>query len=183
MVLVAAVAVASGLGACGNTTHNRHADNEGIYVDVNGLKYQVQLSRQLNTYSAEDSAYVDGLSAAQQKLTPQQAWFGVFVLVLNTTGRSHAAATTYFITDTQGTIYQPTSLPSTNPFAYRAATIAPHEQIPVRDSVADTSPTNGALLLFRIPITAYDNRPLVFHILDPTDPRSDSKAATVELDV
>lgn len=181
-VLLAAAVSATGLAACGDTKHNRHASNEGIYVDLGSLKYQVQLSRQLNTYSAEDSAYVAGLGPADKKLSPTQAWFAVFMLVVNKSGRAHAAATpaNYFITDTAGGVYRPTPIAGENPFAYRATTLPAHSQLPVQDSLAFDGPTQGVVLLFKIPITTYDNRPLILHIQDPADPK---QLATVELDV
>jgi hypothetical protein len=181
-VLVAAAASATGLAACGDTTNNRHADNEGIYVDLGKLKYQVQLSRQLNTFSAEDSAYVAGLSPVDKKLDPQQAWFAVFMLVVNKTGKAEPTATPtdYFITDTQARVYKPLANPGDNPFVYRAATLPGHTQLPSQDSMAYDGPTQGAVLLFKVPIATYDNRPLILHIQDPRDPR---QLASVELDV
>ncbi|MGI8802798.1 MAG: hypothetical protein ACR2KV_11590 [Solirubrobacteraceae bacterium] len=177
-VAVCAVAL---LGACGgDTTNNRHASNEGIYVDLGSLKYQVQLSRQLNPYDTEDASYLIGMNPADAKLTPKQAWFGVFMLAVNKHGKAYPAAHGFYITDTQGLTYRPTPVPGANPFAYHGALIPPDEQLPAKGSAADNGPTQGLVLLFKVPLAAFDNRPLVLHITDPSDVKSE---ATVELDV
>ena len=74
----------------------------------------------------------------------------------------------------------PVALPTTNLYAYRPLTVPAGGQIPIKDSTAYYSPTQAALLLFRIPVTEFDNRPLTLTLTDPTDP---SKTATVTLDV
>src|ERR1700716_868005 len=86
LVLLAAVA----LGACGDShtkvTTGTYAGESGAnapYLDVGPLVYEVQLSRQLNPYDVEDSAYLQGLSATQQKLATGQEWFAVFMQVFN----------------------------------------------------------------------------------------------------
>ncbi len=179
--IVLAACLAALLGACGgDTTNNRTASNEGVYVDVGHLKYQVQLSRELNPYDLEDSSYLLGLAPADAKLTPQEAWFGVFMLALNKHDQAYMAAHTFYVTDTQGLSYKPTPVPGPNPFAYHAVLIAGHEQLPLKGSTADLGPTNGQVLLFKVPLTAFDNRPLVLHIVDPADAKSQ---ATVDLDV
>ena len=178
-LLLAAVA----LSACGDTTHNRVADNEGIYVDVGALKYQVQLSRELNPYDTEDSTYLQGLAPADATLTPTQAWFGVFMQVFNKTSHSQQPASQFYITDTQGIVYWPTPVPASNPFGYAAATIPPHSQIPSLDSAAYSGPTQGAALVFKMTIASFEDRPLVLHIIDPQQPQNSKIAATVQLDV
>jgi len=178
--LISAAACAAALSACGDTTHNRHASSTGIYVDLGTLKYQVQLSRELNPYDQEDLAYLAGLAAADKALSPDQAWFGVFMLVFNKHGHAAPAASNYYLTDTQGGVYRPTPVAATNPFAYRPVAVQPHDQLPALGSLAASSPTAGAVLLFKIPLTAFDNRPLILHIGDPSDAHTQ---ATVELDV
>ena len=72
----------------------KSADSEAIYVNVGQLKYQVQFSRELNPYDTEDASYLEGLSPATAALTPAQAWFGVFMLVLNEHGTPSRQPTT-----------------------------------------------------------------------------------------
>ncbi len=179
--LVIAVCAAAILSACGgDTTNNLHASNEGVYVDLGHLKYQVQLSRQLNPYDAEDSSYLLGLTAADAALTPAQTWFGVFVVAFNKHTQSYPAARGFYITDTQGLTYRPTPVPGANPFAYHNTVVPGQDQLPAKGTAADNGPTNGLVLLFKIPLTSFDNRPLVLHITDPSDAKTE---ATVELDV
>jgi len=170
------------LSACTSrdTTNNRHASNEGVYVDLGHVKYQVQLSRQLNPFDAEDSSYLLGLNPADAPLGSANTWFGVFVIAVNKQGQSYPAAHAFTISDTQGVIYKPTPVPGPNPFAYHASVIPPHTQLPERGSAADNGPTQGLALLFKIPLASFDNRPLVLHIADPGDANSE---ATVDLDV
>ena len=55
------MALAVGLAACGQTSQPSSAENDGVYVDAGPITYQLQVSRQLNQYAAEDSQYLAGL--------------------------------------------------------------------------------------------------------------------------
>jgi hypothetical protein len=179
-ILIAACAAVL-LAACGgDTTDNRHASNEGVYVDLGHLKYQVQLSRQLNPYDAEDSAYLVGLTPTDQALSAADTWFGVFMLAVNKQGQSYPSAHGFYITDTQGLTYRPAAVPGANTFAYHGTVVPAHDQLPAKGSAADNGPTQGLVLLFKVPLASFDNRPLMLHITDPGNPKSE---ATVELDV
>ncbi|MEA2297559.1 MAG: hypothetical protein QOF77_495 [Solirubrobacteraceae bacterium] len=181
IILIAIVACAALVAACGgDTTNNRHASNEGVYVDLGHLKYQVELSRQLNPYDGEDSSYLLGLAPADQSLGAADTWFGVFMLAVNKHDQAYPAAHGFYITDTQGITYRPTPVPGANPFAYHGTVIPPHDQLPAQGSAADNGPTQGLVLLFKVPLASFDNRPLVLHITDPSNAKSE---ATVELDV
>lgn len=168
------------LSACGggDTKHNLRADNEGVYVDVGQLKYQVQLSRELNQFDNEDSSYLAGLAPTVKAIGADQDWFGVFLLVVNKSGQSRAAAGNIYITDTQGKVYRPTAPSADNPFAYRQATVPAHDAIPTQGSAASNGPTQGAVQLYKLPVTSFDNRPLVLHIVGAAGDK-----AEVQLDV
>jgi len=180
LLLIVLAACGVMLSACGYVAGVKKADSEAIYVDLGQLKYQVQFSRQLNPYDIEDSAYLQGLSPAAVKLTPAQAWFGIFVLVLNEHGQPYQASHGFYVTDTAGGVYRPTPVTGANPFAYHSVMVAPYAELPPVGSVAALGPTSGAALLFKVPLTSFDNRPLVLHIVDPTNPHGE---ATVDLDV
>jgi hypothetical protein len=180
LLLIVLAVCAVSLSACGYVADVKSADSEAIYVNVGQLKYQVQFSRELNPYDTEDSAYLEGLSPATVALTPAQAWFGVFMLVLNEHGQQYQAAYDYYMTDTEGDVYRPTPVPGENPFAYHSVMVPPYGQLPLVGSLAADGPTSGAALLFKIPLTAFDNRPLVLHIVDPANKHSE---AIVDLDV
>jgi hypothetical protein len=55
-------------------------------------------------------------------------------------------------------------LPPTNVFAYRARPLEKGDCIPASGSAASTAPTSGALLVFRLPVAATENRPLELSI-------------------
>jgi hypothetical protein len=183
LVLLAALT----LGACGDShtkvTTGTYAGESGAnapYLDVGPLVYEVQLSRQLNPYDTEDSAYLQGLPAAEQKLLPGQEWFAVFLQVYNNGSRALPAATELTVTDTQGNRYTPIAPGPTNDFAYRAGTVPGKGRLPVADTVAADGTTQGALLLFKIQVVSLDNRPLKLTIVAPGDA---AERASAELDV
>jgi hypothetical protein len=68
------------------------------------------------------------------------------------------------IEDSRGSKFEPIVLPASNVFAYRARPLAKGDCIPASGSAASTSPTGGALLVFRLPVAATENRPLELSI-------------------
>ena len=184
---VLAVLAALALGACGDShtkvTTGTYAGESGAqapYLNVGPLVYEVQISRELNPYSVEDSAYLQGLTPAQRKLEPGQEWFAVFIQVYNNSSRTHLAANRFTITDTQNNLYVPIVPAVTNQFAYRGGLVPPNSRLPIPDSVAANGTTQGALLLYKIEIVSLDNRPLEFKIFDPSNA---FESASAELDV
>jgi hypothetical protein len=175
------------LAACGDShskvttgTYAGESGQNAPYLDVGPLKYEVQLSRELNPTNNEDSAYLQGLSESERKLEPGQEWFGVFIQVYNDTNNQLPSANELTITDTQGNTYTPIAPGSSNPYAYRAGALPAKGQIPIPDTTAALGPTQGALLLYKIQVVSLDNRPLELKIVDPEDP---SETASAELDV
>ena len=63
---------------------------------------------------------------------------------------------------------------------HRGGTVPGHGRLPQLDTIAAAGPTQGALLLFKIQTVSLDNRPLTFHVVDPTDA---AQTASAELDV
>ncbi len=187
LLAVLALFAALALGACGGShtkvttgTYAGESGKNAPYLNVGPLIYEVQLSRQLNPYNAEEATYLQGLSPAERQLAPGQEWFGVFLQVYNNTSRTLPAATGLTITDTQDNSYTPVVPDSTNEFAYRGGLIPAKSQLPEPASVAASGPTQGALLLYKIQVVSLDNRPLELKIVDPTD---SSQSASAELDV
>jgi hypothetical protein len=183
LVLLATVA----LGACGDShtkvstgTYAGESGQNAPYLDVGPLVYEVQLSRELNPNDEEDAQYLQGLSAEQRKLEPGQEWFGVFMQVYNNSSQPLTAATDVSIADTQENSYIPIFPASSNPYIYKAGTVAAKEHLPIADSIAFEGPTQGALLLFKIKTVSLDNRPLTIKIVAPDDA---AQSATAELDV
>ena len=178
---LAVVALALAASACGNkTAETLHGSTEGSYLDLGDLKYQVQISRILNPASVEDQAYLVGLNAGQRRLPAGQQWFGIFMRVENDGKKAGRAATDYSIVDTQNNRFRPIQLAPQNVFAYRGGTLAPKAVLPSPDSPAGQGTIQGSLLLFKIPVVNFENRPLELDIRSADVP---GKTANVDLDV
>lgn len=164
LVLLAVLLAGLTLNACGNADEpTSEGDTEAVYLDLGGLQYQVQISRQLNPYDVEDSSYVQG---APDAVPPgrDDTWFGVFMRVYNPTDTPHEATSEFEIHDTQGNVYRPTPLPDTNVFRYQPALLGNGAMIPTPGSAAFNNPIRGGLLLFRVKIDSFENRPLTLII-------------------
>jgi hypothetical protein len=179
LAVALAVTLVVGASGCGVKSNPLRSDTEGNYLRVGHLKYQVQLSRQLNAADPEDSEYLRGLTPADQALAPNQAWFAVWMRVENPSPQPRDPALSFTITDTQGKVYQPIVPDQTNIFAYRATSIPANGQIPDLSSHAYNSPPQGALILFKVNVPSYDNRPLTLAISDPAS----GQVGRVDLDV
>ncbi|HTX31977.1 MAG TPA: hypothetical protein VMD09_11355 [Solirubrobacteraceae bacterium] len=156
------------LSGCGKTNTPPTAENNGVYVTAGPITYQLQVSRQLNPYSTEDRQYVTGLPAAQAVLGPTQMWYGVFMWAKNQTTTPQTSTNNFDIVDTEGTHYYPIALnPSLNPYAWTATSLAPGAVQPGPDTTASFGPTQGELLLFKLPNSVYDDRPLTLEIRSP----------------
>lgn len=189
IALAGALAVSVALAACGGNsevkeTSGTYAGSGGVgapYLSVGPLVYQVQISRALNPYDTEDSAYLQGLSASQRELHPGEEFLGVFMQVLNEGNTDHSAASEITISDIEGNLYYPIEPGQTNLFAYRPGTIVPAKnQLPTPSSVAASAPINGLMLLYKIKLESLENRPLKIKIVSPTNP---SETASAELDL
>ena len=94
-LVLAAIAVlaAVSLTACGNKKNEeRFAANEGIYFESGDLKYQVQITRQLNPKQAMDSELMQGIAPAQRLIKPDELWFATFLRVENESGSTQHLA-------------------------------------------------------------------------------------------
>jgi hypothetical protein len=178
VVVVAALATS----ACGNKESEiLHGSTEGSYLDLDGMKYQVQISRQLNPASVEDRDYLIGLDPSARNLPAGQEWFAVFVRVENDGEHAAKTATDYEITDTLGRKFRPVRFAPVNVFAYRGGgTLKAKAVLPNPDSPPGQGSIQGSLLLFKIPTRNLENRPLELSIASTENP---SVHATVDLDV
>ncbi len=181
LTALAALLLAVALAACGKEKTTTFADNEGVYLDVGPLAYQIQISRQLNPKDIEDRNYFVGLDPAQAKLAPDEVWFGVFMRVQNTSRHSQPASNDFEITDTLEKVYSPVPIASTNPFVYKARDVGPGQLLPSTGSAAGSGPVGqGALLLFKLKLSSFANRPLELRIRSRSLPRETGHA---ELDL
>jgi hypothetical protein len=171
-----ALLLAFGVAACGSQhSHGAagvnvaDANNNGGYVFAGPLTYQLQISRVLNQYSTEDSQYVRGLPyGVSANLPASEMWYGVFLWAKNQTDHPHATSDSFRIVDTESNYYYPLSVDTAlNEYAWTSQTLAPGAIEPAPNTTASFGPTQGGLLLFKLPITVYDNRPLTLQILGP----------------
>jgi len=177
-LLVASV----GISACGNEANQGDslevAESEALYVDLNGLKYQVQLSRQLNPRDPEDAGYFQNIAPEESVLPKGSVWFGVFIRVENESDEAIPSARLFTVEDTQGNEFEPVE--TENVFAYQAEKVRGKGYIPNPERLQAYAGTQGSLLLFQIPLPSLDNRPLELTIKSPNDTR---RAARIDLDV
>jgi hypothetical protein len=173
---VAAVATAG----CGNKEEfTTVGHTEGIYVTVDDVKYQIQISRILDPASREDQAYLRGVPETEA-LEEDDLWYAIFLRAENDKDDPHEMATEFSIHDTTGAEFEPIDLdPELNVFVYEpeelpAKTVSPRLNSPSADNTI-----RGGLLLFKIPAAALGNRPLEFEIQSP----SGGENAIVDIDV
>lgn len=178
LVVIAALALLAGLPGCGNKQNaTLKGETEGAYIDLGQLKYQVQISRQLNPADGEDKEFLTGVAS---KLGAQDVWFGVFVRVENESSSFQTPASAYEIHDTQDHVYTPALIDPTNLYSYKPVRIPGNGVLPNVSQTAAQNSINGELLLFRIPRASLDNRPLELMIHNPDDAKS---IGTINLDV
>lgn len=178
---VCAFALASLAAAgCGNREPVvTQAETEGIYIDVGGLDYQVQISRQVNPDIVPDSSYLLGLPDFIEEPTAEETWFAVFMRVQNQTGEPHESAEEFVVVDTQGNEFRPIPLnPEDNPLVYQAGIVEPGDTLPPADSTPSLSAAQGSLLLFKLRNQTLANRPLELEIEG-----ADGESAVVDLDI
>ena len=130
-------------------------------------------SRYLNPNDTEDSAYLVGQPPPPNGST----YFGVFFEVQNESERIAVAAPTFTITDADDQTYDadPERKPLRLPLG---GEVEAQEQIPVLDSTPQQGPIEGSLVLFLLPDSASENRPLTLEIPGP-----DGEDAEVTLDL
>jgi hypothetical protein len=177
-LLFVAVAIAvAAIAGCGSPTPQRDAP-PGTTLEVNGVSYEVQISRQLNPYDDGDRALFQGVPAAGRRLPGDQVWLGVFMQAENDSHDRRRAARSVSLADDFDHVFRPVRLPGVNDYAYRPVLLAPGETEPTPDSPAASAPEQGSLLLFHLPMSyCMSNRPLELRI------RDHGTLASVQLDV
>jgi len=157
------------------------AETEGLYLDINGLKYQIEMSRYINANDLEDSQYLVGLPAATSQPSADETWFGVWVRVENVSDETRPAASTWEIHDTQEKVYRPIPLDTKiNPFAFQTGVDVPGNTVlPLASGAAGQGPVQGSLLLFKLTNETLQNRPLELHFSNG----GGSETGTYDLDV
>jgi hypothetical protein len=165
--LVLLVFVAAFVAGCGDKEAViTEAETEGVYVDVGGLTYQVQMSRFLNPGDPEDKEYLHGLPEGINPVLPgDETWFGVWMRVKNYSDETLRPTSTFTIVDTEEDEFRPVPLDQgSNPFVYEPIELRPAQVLPAPDTAASSGPIQGSLILFRLTTDALGNRPLRLEI-------------------
>lgn len=176
------IASSSLAAACG-AHHSNFADanNDGAYVKAGPVTYQLEVSRELNQYSSEDSGYLAGLPKSEATLAPNQEWFAVFLWAKNDTSQPQVTSDNFEVTDTQGNHYFPVAL--NNPYSWSSKMLDPGATEPAPNTTAGFGPIGGALVLFKVfssgVKSVYSNRPLTLEIIGSTH----KVWATISLDL
>ena len=181
IVLATAVVAVVATGCGGSTSLKTEAETEGLYLDINGLKYQIQMSRYMNPNDVEDAEYLIGLPEGSPPPSDDEIYFGVWVRVENVSeDETRPAASEWAIHDTQDNIYRPIALDTEiNPFAFEAVDVPPKTVLPLASSAAGQGPIQGLMLLFKIRNDSFQNRPLELRFSNG----GDSQEGTYDLDV
>ena len=177
LMLLCLAVLASGAAACGEADVEQGVEEparEGLALELEGVEYNVFITRQLNTRIPPDNAYVE----AGTEPETGETLYGVFIQVCNHSHDAHETADRFKIVDNQGNEFEPEELPEDNAFAYRALELEPTECIPEAGSPAQLGPSAGTMLLFRLPLANTEYRPLELEI-----DGSGSEHLTYELDI
>lgn len=162
--LLAALALTLFLSACGYSSDSKEVV-EGEPVKLGELHYNVIFSRFLNPNDNEDSAYL----VNQPPLPEGSAYFGVFFEVQNESEEPQQLAKSLTITDADHQTFE--SVPSESLYALPfGGEVEPQEQIPVLDSTPQQGPIEGSVVIFKLPASASENRPLTLSIPGPEGP-------------
>ncbi len=160
----ALLALLLGFSACGYSSDEKEVV-EGEPVELGELKYNVIFSRFLNPDDNEDSAYLVG----QPTPPPGSAYFGVFFEVQNESEEPQTLADSFTIHDADRQKFE--ALPSESLYAFPlGGEVEGEEQIPVLDATPATGPIEGSVLIFELPASASENRPLILEIPGPEGP-------------
>jgi hypothetical protein len=161
------------LAACGDEEIGvDEPAREGLAVEMQGIDYNVFITRQLNPDITPDNAYVT------TEAPPGEALYGIFLKTCNVSDEPRETADEFIVRDNQENTFEPEPLPEDNHFAYNARTLSPKECIPEAGSVAQLGPTAGSMLLFQLPLDNTENRPLELEIES-----GDGEKRTFELDI
>ncbi len=168
MACAAAAALVPVLAACG--VEDQGVDEparEGLAIDIDGINYNVFITRQLNLAIPPDRAYYRGPPAK-----PGNTLYGVFLQACNISeneDRTTIPVENFVIEDNQGNEFEPIELPEENAFAYHETKLQGEECVPEEGSVAQLGPTAGSMLLYDLPLENTENRPLELVVEGPTE--------------
>jgi hypothetical protein len=175
LALVACViGLSVGVAACGDDELGvDEPASEGLALDLDGIDYNVFITRQLNPAIPPDDTYYTG-----PELPPDENLYGVFVQACNNSDERRGTAENFKVVDNQGNEFEPEQADAGSIIAYEPGELDPKECIPEAGSLAQLGPEAASMLLFRLPLQATENRPLELEIEGEGDEK-----LTFELDL
>jgi hypothetical protein len=152
--------LAAGVAACGDEEPGVDAPaREGLALGLDGIDYNVFITRQLNPSIPPDDTYYTGAEP-----DPDETLYGVFVQACNNSDQSRETAEDFKVVDNQGNEFEPEQADAGEVIAYEPRELAPEECIPEAGSLAQLGPEAASMLLFRLPVAVTENRPLELEI-------------------
>ena len=145
-------------GAAGTGTDPQELAPAGTTLQVGGLAYTVQTSRQLNPSIQPDQAFLDGREPPRDEV-----WFGAFLRVCNERGRERTPTDQLKLVNAFGRELRPTELPGDDAFGYRPEPLGEDECLPEPGSPSDRT-IEGSLVLFSVPVDFLGERPVALQI-------------------
>jgi hypothetical protein len=160
----AAVLALTGCGKPSEEAGLEEPAREGLAIPIGGgeVYYNVYMTRQLNLATVPDRAYYGGKPPGRDSTL-----YGIFLQACNRGEESVDTAESFTVVDNQGNEFEPIELPEDNAFAYHPKTLGPDQCIPEVGGVAQQGPTGASMLLFEIPVTNTENRPLELEVEAP----------------
>jgi len=156
---LAACVLVLGVAGCGDEEQGvDEPAREGLALPLDGVDYNVFITRQLNPRITPDKAYVT------EEAPRGSGLWGIFIQACNNSNEPRQTVSDFVVVDNQKNRFEPEELPQDNQFAYFPKTLNPEECIPEAGSVAQLGPATGSMLLFKIPIENTENRPLELEI-------------------
>jgi hypothetical protein len=148
------------VAACGEAEREDAVEaTEANEVMVGGVAYRVQLFRELNPYE-EPSIYRGPPPPAGSAL------YVAFVRACAAGGEPVRASGAIRLENAFGERFEPVAPRPGNDLAYRPLRLKPEQCLPRPESVAART-FGGAALVFRVPLDAAAERPMVLEIHDP----------------
>jgi hypothetical protein len=152
--------IAVGAAACGEDEPGvDEPAREGLALELDGIDYNVFITRQLNPEIPPDDTYYTG-----PEPPPDETLYGVFIQVCNDSEEARQTTDSFKVVDNQGNEFEPEQVDAGEVIAYEARRLEPEECIPEAGSLAQLGPQAGSMLLFRLPLANTENRPLELEI-------------------
>jgi hypothetical protein len=166
--------LAAGVAACGDEEPGiSEPAREGLAIRLDGIDYNVFITRQLNPAIPPDDTYYTGAEPE-----PDETLYGVFVQACNNSDQPRETAEDFKVVDSQGNEFEPEQEDAGEVIAYEPRELAPEECVPEAGSLAQLGPEAASMLLFRLPVEVTENRPLELEIEGEGD-----EHLTFELDI